>query len=212
MTASNELRDLAREEQEETLDFLVGLTAAQWEQPSLCDGWRVRDVVAHLVTEIDTGLAAFLRAGASLRRLNAAQVRAWADSGIEDLVSAFRNRIGRKPASVFYLDTSLLPETLVHHQDVRRPLGTGREIPAERLLAVLGLAFRPLADPLVFGGVGRRTRGLALQATDLDWSRGSGPSVTGPGEALVMAAMGRPAALEDLSGDGVPTLRRRLAA
>ena len=68
--------------------------------------------------------------------------------------------------------------------------------------------------PLVPGnprlGAGRRIRGLALRATDVDWTHGSGPEVTGPGEALLMAMTGRPAALDDLEGPGKATLAQRL--
>ena len=59
-------------------------------------------------------------------------------------------------------------------------------------------------------GAGRRIRGLRLQATDVDWAHGRGPEVTGPGEALLMAMSGRPAALADLSGPGLGTLAERL--
>jgi hypothetical protein len=49
-------------------------------------------------------------------------------------------------------------------------------------------------------------------ATDLTWSRGDGPEIQGAGEAIVMAIGGRPAALDDLTGDGVEVLRTRLAS
>ncbi|MBO0855301.1 MAG: hypothetical protein J2P18_16240, partial [Nocardia sp.] len=91
---------------------------------------------------------------------------------------------------------------LVHHQDIRRPLGRPRQIPAERLIAVLG---RP--DP--FARPGRFTRGLRMVATDVAWSSGSGPEVRGTGEALALAMVGRPIVLDELTGDGVRTLRER---
>lgn len=59
-------------------------------------------------------------------------------------------------------------------------------------------------------GAGRRIRGLRLRATDLEWTHGDGPEVTGPGEALLMAMSGRPAALADLDGPGHATLAARL--
>jgi hypothetical protein len=57
-----------------------------------------------------------------------------------------------------------------------------------------------------------RIRRLCLMATDLDWTTGNGPTVEGPGEAPLMALAGRPAALPELSGPGVPTLAERVAA
>lgn len=53
-------------------------------------------------------------------------------------------------------------------------------------------------------------KGLRLVATDVDWTAGNGPEVTRPGEALPMAAAGRGEALDDLSGDGLPTLHNRV--
>jgi len=58
-------------------------------------------------------------------------------------------------------------------------------------------------------GAKRRIDGLTLRATDATWSHGSGPEVSGPALSLVMAMTGRKAALDDLSGDGVATLRTR---
>ncbi len=59
-------------------------------------------------------------------------------------------------------------------------------------------------------GSKRRIAGLALKANDLDWQTGAGPVVTGPALSLVLAMTGRAAALGDLSGDGVATLRSRM--
>ena len=91
-----------------------------------------------------------------------------------------------------------LVDHLIHHQDIRRPLGRPRVIPADRLVAALDVV------PGLGGFVGAKQRvaGLRLVATDVDWSHGSGPEVTGPGEAILLAASGRPAGLEDLSGEG----------
>jgi hypothetical protein len=95
-----------------------------------------------------------------------------------------------------------LLETVVHQQDIRRPLGADREIPAGVLCAVLATAARTYSA---------RTGGLCLQAFDLPWIRyDDGPAVTGPGEALLMAMCGRPAALAELTGDGVAILASRI--
>jgi hypothetical protein len=80
-------------------------------------------------------------------------------------------------------------------------------MPEERLRAVLDAS---PALGTVFGSKAR-TRGLHLRATDLDWSWGEGPEVSGPGEALLMAMLGRPDALRDLSGPGLPTFSARVA-
>ena len=88
---------------------------------------------------------------------------------------------------------------------MRRPLGMPRVIPPDRLIALLDVA-------PAYGGFRskQRARGLRLEATDVDWSFGSGPEVHGPAEALLMALSGRPVALAELAGDGVPTLTARV--
>lgn len=56
----------------------------------------------------------------------------------------------------------------------------------------------------------KRIAGVKLQATDADWSIGSGPEVSGPMVSLVLAIAGRAGALKDLSGKGLATLRSRM--
>ena len=56
----------------------------------------------------------------------------------------------------------------------------------------------------------KNANGLKLVATDMDWTPGEGPEVSGPGEALLMAIVGRPQALDELDGHGLATLRRRV--
>jgi uncharacterized protein (TIGR03083 family) len=100
-----------------------------------------------------------------------------------------------------------LVDGTVHHQDIRRALGYPRAVPVARLERIL---------PLVPGnprlGAGRRIKGLRLAATDVAWQHGDGPEVSGTGEALLMAMTGRPAALDELSGPGQPTLAARVTA
>jgi hypothetical protein len=71
------------------------------------------------------------------------------------------------------------------------------------------LRFAPGAPPI---GAAKRLRGLRLGATDVDWSTGDGLAVEGPGEALLMAMAGRPAALPALSGPGTPILAERITS
>jgi hypothetical protein len=103
----------------------------------------------------------------------------------------------------------VLLDRLVHHQDIRRALDHTRAIPTDRLRRVLQVA--PTAGSVIRGK--QRSRGLRLEATDVDFHHGSSdaPVVRGPGEALVMAILGRGHAVNDLDGDGLPTLRTRLA-
>jgi uncharacterized protein (TIGR03083 family) len=99
-----------------------------------------------------------------------------------------------------------LLDVTIHHQDIRRPLNMPRQIPAERLRWVLGAS---LCSPEL--PAWRLARGLRLTPTDLVWSHGSGPEVTGPAEAVLMAITGRRSAIGELAGPGQPVLAGRLA-
>jgi mycothiol maleylpyruvate isomerase-like protein len=116
-------------------------------------------------------------------------------------LAAVLTRASRLPFFRLSPQTALL-EIVVHQQDIRRPLGAGREIPAGVLHAVL---------PAAAMAYSARTRGLCLQAFDLPWIRyGDGPAVTGPAEALLMAICGRPAGLAELTGAGAAVLASRI--
>jgi hypothetical protein len=94
---------------------------------------------------------------------------------------------------------------LIHHQDIRRPLGRPRAIPAERLLPALRVA---LIAPAI-GGFWR-IRGVRLIGTDLHFSAGAGPEVHGAAEALLMTIAGRPGVVSELSGPGQRKLAGRI--
>ena len=98
----------------------------------------------------------------------------------------------------------VLTDTLVHHQDIRRPLGLARDIPADRLRAAL--RFATFAPPLRGFWHGR---GVRLVATDLDWRFGVGPEAVGPGEAVLMTLSGRRGAACELVGPGAARLVQR---
>jgi hypothetical protein len=96
----------------------------------------------------------------------------------------------------------------VHGLDIRWPLGLQRLIPAERLQKSPTFLTTPPASSLVPKGA---LGGLRLEASDIGWTHGNGPSVRGSSEALLLAMTGRTIALEHLDGDGVATLRGRLS-
>ena len=100
----------------------------------------------------------------------------------------------------------VLTDKVIHHQDIRRPLGHPRAIPPERVEVSLR---RVIASRWVFGGRAR-AKGLRIEANDIDFAHGNGPLVRGTGEALLLALSGRPAAVDDLDGDGQATLAARV--
>ncbi len=205
-----DLMRLAADERADLADFLDTLTPEQWSAPSLCEGWSVRDVVAHVVSYEELGPAGIL----------ARRVKGWGHGGPNEVGRAEYAR--RSPTElVAFLRTHLTPhgitalfgggvgltDGLIHHQDIRRALNRPRTVPADRARPALDFALRSPKLPSR-----KNTRGLQLRATDLDWQQGSGPEVAGPAEALLMVIAGRPDALDDLDGPGVPALAERMRA
>lgn len=195
-------RGMLADERREQIELLRGLTEQEWETPSLCAGWRVRDVVAHLLTDTLGPMAyatAIAKNRGSVDRVNGALAESFAALPTAQLVDKFDREGGRLSK---YSPRLALSDLMVHQQDIRRPLGRPRTIPADRLIAVLSYP-----DPFAFPG--KRTRGLRFVATDVGWSWGDGPEVRGPGEAIALAVVGRTVVLDELTGGGVPELRRR---
>lgn len=204
-----DLMALAEEERSELLGLLGSLTATQWDAPSLCSRWRVRDVAIHVVSYDELSVprlaATFLRGGLRVSDVNDMALKRYGDlarEGILDLVS--RSLRPRGLTSGLGGGIALTDGT-IHHQDIRRALGLPRAAPASRLPAVLDFALGAPTLP-----VRKNARGLRLIATDIDWSTGDGPEVTGPGEALLMSLAGRPQAVDELGGPGLATLRSRI--
>ena len=102
-----------------------------------------------------------------------------------------------------------LCELIIHQQDVRRALGIERAVPAEQVAWPLDYAMTRVGNIQAGGRPRGRAAGLRLVATDIGWSTGSGPDVSGPGEALLLASTGRTIAAHDLAGPGVDALMTR---
>jgi uncharacterized protein (TIGR03083 family) len=195
---------MVADERRDLVALLRTLSDAEWQAPSLCDGWRVRDVVAHVLYDTIPApryLGVMVTSRFSLDRINNRLVDSERQTPVSQLVDRLERSIGRGPLARV-APAAALADVLVHHQDIRRPLGRQRSIPEERLVSVLN---RP--DPFAFPW--RYTKGLRFVATDVDWAKGRGPEVRGTGEAIVLATVGRPVVLDELTGDGVAELRRR---
>ena len=187
-------------------DLLDGLTPDEWERSSLCTGWRVRDVAAHLTLSHAGPVAAAVgmaRARGSFDRMVRDTALRHAAVPATQLVGELRSMVGsrRRAPGVSHLEPML--DVLVHGQDIAIPLGIERPMPVDAAAAAatrvwtmgwpMSRAFRPQS----------RLRGLRLVATDVDWSVGEGHRVEGPIEALLLLLTGRTAALDRLSGPGV---------
>jgi len=202
-------------ERTDLADLTDSLDAEQWDAPTLCTAWKVRDVVAHVTEGATlTGRKTIVTAakyGFRINKmLNDEAIKGGA-APIEAVKSDWRATVGVRRTPPGVKPAGLLADELIHQQDIRRSLGIPRQIPEDRLRVVLdetaktGAAYLPAK---------KRIKGLHLAATDLDWEVGdaTGTQVSGPGEALLMAMAGRPAALDDLTGPGVETLRGRMGS
>ncbi len=199
--------DLAQAERTDLADFLEGLADDQWDAPSSCTGWRVRDVVAHVVSYDDLGALGLLRRFAKGRvvRANQVGVDAMKDATTAELLANLRAHARPSGLAAGLGGKIGLSDGMIHHQDIRRPLGMERQIPEERLLRVLAMTpGNPRLAPW------RWIRGLRLVATDLDFAHGKGPEVAGTGEALLMAMAGRRGITAELIGPGQAILAGRL--
>lgn len=190
--------------------YLRTLPEDAWTRPSLASGWTVRQVVGHLIALSEITLGSFLAGmasnGVSLNRLNDAGARRIADAcSNAQLVDRLETRVTARthpPGPVM----TLLGEVVVHGEDIHRALDGYGAHPVEHLTAVTDFYKRTnLIIPAK-----KRVAGLRLRATDAAWTSGDGPEVSGPLVAILLAITGRTVALDDLTGDGVATLRQRV--
>lgn len=199
---------MATAERTDLAEFLATLTPGQWEAASLCERWRVRDVVAHVMSFDGVSLLGMLHRAVrgGILHINQVGVDELASLTTEQLLHRLRAHLRPQGLATILRGRLALLDVTIHHQDIRRPLGMPRQIPAERLQFVLRDSLRSPELP-----AWRLARGLRLAPTDLNWAHGSGPEVTGPAEAVLMAITGRRSAVGELAGPGQPVLARRLA-
>lgn len=184
-------------------DALGGLTADDWGRPSLCAGWTVKDVAAHVISTPQMGwgfLPGMLvrNLGRGYNRVIDREVRRWSRSRTPEVILAeFEAYAGSTRHVPITTSVEPLVDALVHTQDILRPLGLRHEMPPT--------AAAVAADRVrLFGAVmGWRPPRVRLVATDVDWARGRGPRLEGPMQELLMLSTGRPPDASLLSGDGV---------
>jgi len=210
---THDYRALKNAELADFSDFLHDLTDAQWEVPSLCEGWKVRDVASHLTVGYTYPLRVIateiVKYRGDINKGSDALSRAYGrDHTPAQILAAFD--AGRaRPRGLGRVEKmhEALVDHLVHQQDCRRPLGIPRVIPIDRARALVDAL--PRAGGMVASK--KRVKGLRLVAVDIDHTVGDGPEVRGTAEALAVAATGRPIALAELQGEGAEILRQRVS-
>jgi uncharacterized protein (TIGR03083 family) len=192
------LRQLLIAERRELLALCRTFGAPEWNAPTLCTAWRVRDVVAHVISGDRELLGDLVAAHGDLDVATERGVARRRDLSTAELLAELAGSEQVASWSRVLPGLALL-DNWVHHEDIRRPMGRGRAQDPERLKWVLRYArFAPSS----------RGRGLCLVPTDLDVVLGRGPEVVGAAADLVMGVMGRPVPWEALMGRGAPRLRQ----
>jgi uncharacterized protein (TIGR03083 family) len=202
-----------------TIDLLETITPAEWTRPSLCEGWTVRDVAAHLTLQqltLGDGLRAALRHPGSLNHMIQASARARSELPIERIVAEIRGMVGSRRHNVGVTPMETLVDIVVHGQDMAVPLGRSLPVPTEVAAAAAshtwsyqasrrGRRMAKVFRSLPYGG-------LRLVASDTDWSGGEGSEIRGPVLSLLLLLTGRRVVLPQLEGPGAAVLAERLAS
>jgi uncharacterized protein (TIGR03083 family) len=192
-------------------DLLDSLSPDQLQTQSLCGAWTVRQVFGHqlmtLVTPLPRFALAMIGARGDFDRANDRLSRRVAERPVAALSAGLRAKAGSAFHAPGFPLESALADLLIHGQDVRRPLGLVRDFDPDTQRTVLDFLMSAKArGSFVPKG---RVDGVRLHATDLDWTHGDGALVEGPAEALMTVIAGRDHALDELSGDGVASVRDR---
>ena len=185
---------------------LASLDAARWQTPSLCADWTVRQVLAHMTSTAAMTpprfIGKFLGSGFNFKAFSNKGVENELGDSPDETLARFKAQAASTTSPPGPAD-SWVGETVVHAEDIRRPLGIAHTYAPAAVLRVAD--FYKTSNTLI--GAKNRIAGVTLRASDTDWSHGSGPELRGPLLALVMAMTGRKAALDDLEGDGLGVLR-----
>lgn len=189
------------------LATLEDLKDDQWEVGSLCDGWTIRQVLAHLILAARPPATryagALIKARGSFDRANHMLAVVDARRLPGELLSQYRGVVDHRFSPLGWPEAAPLSDIVLHSLDIRIPLGVGSDEPSDHYQPVLELLFSRIGRS--FTSKGRPE--LRWAATDHPWSCGGGPEVRGSMEDLALTAAGRAARIDQLSGEGVPAIR-----
>lgn len=200
-----------------TVDMLESLSAGEWAHASLCDGWTVRDVAAHLTLQqisLGDGLRIALRHPGSINHMNRENSRARAGLPTERLIADIRGMVGSRRHNFGLTELETLIDIVVHGQDIAIPLSRELEVDPQ---AAAAAATRVWSDHLTRRGRWKMRvfrsvpyEGYRLTATDTEWSVGEGPEIRGPILSILMLLTGRLVCLPQLTGEGAIALKDQL--
>lgn len=195
--------------------YLSSLDESHWSQSTLCQGWQVRDVVAHMtilynypLSEVAVELA---RSGFNVNKF---LYKTATKNGRQDhriLLKNYQTIIEHTQVPFFVPALNALVDTLVHEQDIRIPLGHHKRIPTD----VLQLIFKHW-EPRRYNvgekltGIKKRAKGLKFIASDMDITFGNGNVIEGCAQDILLGLVGRMPAINNLYGEGVEILKLRM--
>ena len=192
--------DVLRDERLAMVELLEGLSEAEWATPSLCEGWTVQDVAAHVafapVVRPWELLPAMARSRMNVNRFIGDSARSWAGRGREAIMAQLLSNAesGRGPLGMPH--AAVVTDAVVHLSDVGRPLGRHRvvSLPATEVVArfLLGPASRWPASLTMGGSPRGRVAGRRLVADDVEWTWGEGEDLCASAETLLLMLTGRP--------------------
>lgn len=173
-------------------DLLSGLTEDEWSTPSVCPGWTVRDVAAHVISSPQARvlpvLTGMIRARGDFNRFVFQEARrAGAKYSGEEIVAQYRRFAGSRRHPIGTAPADPLLDVLVHTQDIVVPLGLSHQMPPE---AAVVAADRIWSKSFPFKAR-KRLAGMRLVASDIDWSAGQGSEIRGPIAELLLLLSGR---------------------
>ncbi len=184
---------------------LTDIAEEDWSHPTLCAGWTVHDVAAHVIASPQIGWAGIAAMSARNvgRGYNAMVFREVKRLGARETRDSVLADYDNYATSTHHLPvtTSIEPliDVLVHHQDIARPLGVSRAMPP----AAAAVAADRVRRLSMLFGTRRLLRSVRMAATDVDWTRGKGPTISGPIQELLMICSGREPDRSMVTGDGL---------
>jgi uncharacterized protein (TIGR03083 family) len=205
--------DLIATQRRVVADVLETLTGDEWSSDTLCEGWRVQEMAAHLTMPFRVSNPKFflgvIGAGGSIAKVMDRFAHSHSGEPPEQLIATLRDNAGSHFVPPTFPPVASLTEIVVHGFDISIPTHRHVEMPEEVSRLVL--------DYLVSKKPGSvyTKRGLAsdvrLTSTDSTWSWGMGPEVAGSNFGLIMMLARRPVGFDHVSGEGVDLIRRHLA-
>lgn len=195
-----DIRTAIAGERTDLAEVLTGLPADDWDKPTLCAGWRVREVVAHIVMPYRLSTPRFLfgmvRARGNFDRFADRHARSEAAAlSPAELTETLRENVNHpwKPPGGGY--QGALSHDVIHGLDLTVALGIDRQVPTDRMRHILDAM-----NPRQVKYFGVDLTGIQLQATDLDWTYGTGEPLTGTAQDLLLVLCGRTLPPNHLTG------------